>query len=422
MEELREIARAHYRAGSPEVQALAYEFFKSLDTNGDGRVQLHEFLAFMRQEGHSRMYNTYFFQQLDCDHNGTLDFVEVMTLYYIIKSGRPFCDWCGLFIPGIFFSCVECFESPHGCFTLCRDCYKSKNCDHNHNGRVQFLDNYTLLETKRTSAMSQATSINQNHPNSQMIPIPPTAASITTPGPTNSYVANPTNPSPNMSNAIIPASTMNKWKVALKAFEIALSIGSRDAPARKVMVVVDPTRESAAALQYALSHAVLEKDTLILFHVEHTNAWKNPFGSFFRKPSATSGGSGGTTSSSSFSSSTEAGGGVMDFLEAMKHACEIAHPNLKILVEKADLVDGKDKASIILAQTIAQRIDLLVIGQRRSLSNAILGPKRGSLRGLDTAEYLIENSKCTCVAVQKKGQNAGYLLNTKTHRNFWLLA
>lgn len=46
----------------------------------------------------------------------------------------------------------------------------------------------------------------------------------------------------------------------------------------------------------------------------------------------------------------------------------------------------------------------------------------GSLKGFDTAEFLIENCKCTCVAVQKKGKSAGYLLNTKTYRNFWLLA
>lgn len=52
----------------------------------------------------------------------------------------------------------------------------------------------------------------------------------------------------------------------------------------------------------------------------------------------------------------------------------------------------------------------------------LIRPKRGSLRGLDTAEYLIEHSKCTSVAVQKKGLNAGYLLNTKTQKNFWLLA
>ncbi|CAA2976329.1 Ca2+ sensor (EF-Hand superfamily) [Olea europaea subsp. europaea] len=222
MEELREIARAHYKAGSPEVQTLAYEFFKSLDMNGDGRVQLHEFLAFMRQEGHSRMYNTYFFHELDRDHNGTLDFGEVMTLYYIIKSGRPFCDWCGQFIPGIFFSCVECFENPLGSFTLCQDCYKSKNCDHNHYGRVQFLDNYTLLESKKNSAMAQTVGINQNQPNSPMTPqsrihesgtiVPAAAASINTPS-----------PSLNTSNAIVP---MNKWKVAFKAFELALSVGN----------------------------------------------------------------------------------------------------------------------------------------------------------------------------------------------------
>lgn len=41
---------------------------------------------------------------------------------------------------------------------------------------------------------------------------------------------------------------------------------------------------------------------------------------------------------------------------------------------------------------------------------------------MDMVEYLIENSRCLCVGVQKKGQNAGYLLNSKTHKNFWLLA
>jgi len=39
-------------------------------------------------------------------------------------------------------------------------------------------------------------------------------------------------------------------------------------------------------------------------------------------------------------------------------------------------------------------------------------------KGLDTAVYLIENSKCNCVAVQKRGQNAGYVLNTKNPQEF----
>ncbi|PIN01810.1 hypothetical protein CDL12_25681 [Handroanthus impetiginosus] len=193
----------------------------------------------------------------------------------------------------------------------------------------------------------------------------------------------------------------------------------RSVAARKVMVVADPTHESAGALQFALSHAVVENDTLIIFHVGNHNAWTNPFGVFFRKPNANSG-SGATTSTSL---AAEGGAGrVVDFLDTMKQACMAAQPKMKVVVEKAELVDGKDKAAVILAQSTAHKIDLLIVGQRRSLSNAILGSRRGSLRGLDTADYLILNSKCTCVAVQKKGQKAGYLLSSKTLKNFWLLA
>nr|XP_016443313.1 PREDICTED: uncharacterized protein LOC107768687 [Nicotiana tabacum] len=240
---------------------------------------------------------------------------------------------------------------------------------------------------------------------------------------------------------------------------------------RKVMVVADPTRESAAALQYALSHAVAENDMLILLHVGNPNAWRNLLGSIIKKPlpnSATSSFSSTSTSTTSLPSQSEEGRGIhnnpfgaffkkslasyasppsssmlsnvaedggvrgcggkgyMDFLGTMKHACEVAQPKIKVCTETVEM-DGnaKEKASIILAKAASLGIDVLVIGQRRSLSNVILRPRRSvSLRGLglDMAEYLIENSKCTCVAVQRKGQTAGYLLNTKTHRNFWLLA
>ncbi|XP_022849541.1 uncharacterized protein LOC111371662 isoform X1 [Olea europaea var. sylvestris] len=152
MEELREIARAHYHAGAQQVQDLAHEFFNSMDSDGDGRIDFFEFLAFVKQEGHYQMHNLSFFKELDRDGNGSLDFWEVMTLYYIIKSRRPFCDFCTKFVPGIFFSCVECS------FTLCCDCYRSTKCDHNHNGRTQFLDNYMILQAKQD--LSQAKQIN----------------------------------------------------------------------------------------------------------------------------------------------------------------------------------------------------------------------------------------------------------------------
>ncbi|XP_073309110.1 uncharacterized protein [Primulina huaijiensis] len=151
MEELREIATAQYQAGSPEDQALAHQFFQSLDTNGDRKVDLAEFLAFTSRQGYSRLGNPNFFKYLDKNGNGTLDFWEVLTMCYIIKSGRPFCDSCGNFIPGMFFTCVECFKKGENTFDLCRDCYKSMRRDHSHGGSPRFLDNYTLLMASKVS-------------------------------------------------------------------------------------------------------------------------------------------------------------------------------------------------------------------------------------------------------------------------------
>lgn len=79
--------------------------------------------------------------------------------------------------------------------------------------------------------------------------------------------------------------------------------------------------------------------------------------------------------------------------------------------------------------TVADEVNILLMvfphfsmhGNRYNKRPAAGGSLRGA-RMLDTAEYLIQNSPCICVAVQRKGQNGGFVLNTKTHRNFWLLA
>ncbi|KFK36235.1 hypothetical protein AALP_AA4G095800 [Arabis alpina] len=215
--------------------------------------------------------------------------------------------------------------------------------------------------------------------------------------------------------------------------------GSYSTPqSRKIMVIADPTRESAAALQYALSHAVLEQDELILVHVENNSAsWKNAFSSFLRLPSSISSSSSSSGSSpaaanananataTAASLASEIGQGEGNFLEQMKRICEIAQPKVRVHTECITM--DSVKATAILHHGDKLKIDVIIIGQRRTISSSLLGTRRpgGSLRGskgVDTAEYLIENSKCTCVGVQKKGQNGGYVLNTKTHKNFWLLA
>ncbi|XP_074590932.1 uncharacterized protein LOC141846781 isoform X2 [Curcuma longa] len=196
---------------------------------------------------------------------------------------------------------------------------------------------------------------------------------------------------------------------------------------RRVMVVADPSREASGALEWALHHAVAEHDELLLLHLEPPGESAPPrrsasapstFTLFLRRPPSLvslgvpAHGSGG-------------GGAKVEpvFLEAMRAKCEVAQPKVKVQIERVEM-EGMGKATAILARAQLLCVDLLVIGQRRS-SVAFLGCKiSGSLssKGINTAEYLIQNSHCLCVGVQKKGQNTGYLLNTKTHRNFWLLA
>ncbi|KAL6522821.1 hypothetical protein OROHE_016668 [Orobanche hederae] len=149
--------------------------------------------------------------------------------------------------------------------------------------------------------------------------------------------------------------------------------GGGTVAARKVMVVADPTRESAGALQYALSHAVVENDTLILFHVGNPNMWKNPFGVLFKKPNGGGGGGGGSASTSAAAAAEGCGGGDVNFLDAMKQACMAAQPKVKVVAVKVEMTEGKDKAAVVLAHSSAHKVDLLIVGHKRSLSNAILG-------------------------------------------------
>lgn len=138
---------------------------------------------------------------------------------------------------------------------------------------------------------------------------------------------------------------------------------------RKVMVIADPTRESAGALQYALCHAVLEQDELILLHVENPTSWRNTITTFLKMPSL----------GSSTTASIDMGGGGgavdgegIDFLEEMKHACRVSQPKMRVRVLKVEM-DAKDRANTILSHSIAQGVDVVVIGQKRSLSSTLLG-------------------------------------------------
>ncbi|KAI8537392.1 hypothetical protein RHMOL_Rhmol09G0019900 [Rhododendron molle] len=151
MDELIKTANIYYKSCSPAMRDAAHKFFKAIDHDNDGRVCLHEFLGFMRDEGHTKMSSRHFFKSLDRNGSGTLDFMGVMALYYIIQSGRPFCYGCDDFIPGMYFTCSKCYQNSQNAICLCPECFATGTYTHEHKN---FLDNYALLEVKRMQGIA----------------------------------------------------------------------------------------------------------------------------------------------------------------------------------------------------------------------------------------------------------------------------
>ncbi|CAL5337349.1 unnamed protein product [Camellia sinensis] len=191
MEGLLKIAEIYYNSSSSDLKDLAHNFFKSLDFDGDNKVSLHEFLGFMRQHGHTKMSSRHFFKELDKDSNGSLEFMEVMGLFYIIKSGRPFCEGCDSFISTMFFTCSECFDSADNPFCVCTACFGNGKFIHEH-GLDCFLDNYALLEAKRKEAMGKRMAAHASHDNE-----PSSTVTFT-------EIQQSDSPSNNTSNAMVP--------------------------------------------------------------------------------------------------------------------------------------------------------------------------------------------------------------------------
>lgn len=145
----------------------------------------------------------------------------------------------------------------------------------------------------------------------------------------------------------------------------AAAAPSPAAAKRKVMVVAEPGRESAGALQWALTHAVLEQDEIILLYVDLPNpSRRGPFSAFLRRPPP----------SAAVDPPVGGGGGGLEFLDEMKGRCLQAQPRVAVQVLRVEMEDN-DKATTILSQAKALAIDLLVIGQSRRPSFLGWAPK-----------------------------------------------
>ena len=86
-----------------------------------------------------------FFRCLDRNQDDSLDFWEVLTLYYIMKTWGVWCKSCGVCQLGLYFTCVACFDNASHTYDLYTDCYCQRRYSHHHIS----LDSYVLLRSKR---------------------------------------------------------------------------------------------------------------------------------------------------------------------------------------------------------------------------------------------------------------------------------
>ncbi|XP_011012322.1 PREDICTED: uncharacterized protein LOC105116598 isoform X2 [Populus euphratica] len=154
MEEIRRAAVAYYENLSEEKKRNARFSFNEMDKNGDGQINLHEYVDYLKKHNNTVLILPSLFTALDKDGNGSLDFEETIVLYYIMQSGRNLiCQSCNTFLADVYFSCFQCFcldESP-STYDLCCDCYGGKRFTH-HDDAI-FWDNYTLLSQSRSLAL-----------------------------------------------------------------------------------------------------------------------------------------------------------------------------------------------------------------------------------------------------------------------------
>lgn len=157
----------------------------------------------------------------------------------------------------------------------------------------------------------------------------------------------------------------------------------------RVMVVVDSTTEAKVALEWALSHTVQTHDTIILLHVAKQDGKTNQVAYAY------------------------------DLLRSTRNMCQ--QKRHEVHVEMA-VREGKDKGATIVEEAKRLSVSLLVLGQRKqSFLRMIWASKRTRSRYVD---YCVQNANCMTIAVTRKNRKygGGYLITTKRHNNFWLLA
>ncbi|XP_044948967.1 uncharacterized protein LOC123398576 [Hordeum vulgare subsp. vulgare] len=180
--------------------------------------------------------------------------------------------------------------------------------------------------------------------------------------------------------------------------------GMKDGGGRRVMVVADGRAEAVGALEWALSQVVRSNDAVVLLAVV--------------KPAPAD----ADDSSCVKISRTR----CYEHLNAMRSLCESTRPEVKVEV---CVTEAEERAPAVVDAARRHGASLLVLGQRRRAATArwILGlwpaadRRCGGRWQRGLVEYCIEHAPCEALGVRRRN-SGGYLVSSRRHRDFWLLA
>ncbi|PNX77035.1 hypothetical protein L195_g032995 [Trifolium pratense] len=169
---------------------------------------------------------------------------------------------------------------------------------------------------------------------------------------------------------------------------------------RKIMIVIDSSLEAKGALQWALTHTVQNHDTIVLLHVMKSSSKQ---------------------ATDDEASSKETDPRAYELASSFKNICNVKMPEVQIEIA---VTEGKEKGPKIVEEAKKQGVALLVLGQKkRSTTWRLLMMWAGNRVTGGVVEYCIQNAHCMAIAVRRKGnKTGGYMITTKRHKDFWLLA
>ncbi|KAK4429657.1 hypothetical protein Salat_1266300 [Sesamum alatum] len=182
------------------------------------------------------------------------------------------------------------------------------------------------------------------------------------------------------------------WGASLKQMEGLNMYGGENGifvMKKRVMVVVDQSSHSKHAMMWALTHVTNKGDILTLLHIV---------------PSSCKG-SENSSSSSCYLATT------------LGSLCKACKPEVEV---EALVIQGP-KMATVMSQVKKLEVSVLVLGQKKPSPFLNCLCLKSSTE--EFVEQCINSLECLTIGVRKQSNGvSGYLISTRWHKNFWLLA